>query len=70
MDQSPVRYNNQNSCTAGYAITTAELVESWVLKTRYTNSQLSAQEILDCSRSQNNNGCQGGLVTQALEYVK
>ena len=60
LDQSPVR-SVQTNCTAGYAIATAELLESWVLKTRYTNSQLSPQELLDCTWSYKNNGCRGGL---------
>ena len=64
---SPVK--NQGACGSCWAFSTVESLESlYSIKTN-TSVLLSPQELVDCSSSFGNNGCNGGLMTSSFEYV-
>ncbi|KAJ0981127.1 hypothetical protein J5N97_009382 [Dioscorea zingiberensis] len=53
---SPVK--NQGNCGSCWTFTTGK------------NITLSEQQLVDCAQAFNNNGCQGGLPSQAFQYVR
>ena len=70
-DQGAVtKVNDQLSCGSCYAMASLGALESrWFLKTGVL-TELSVQEIVDCSDSYHNYRCEGGISFQVLEYVK
>ena len=64
---TPVK--NQLACGSCWAFSTIETVESeWALKHNQLYN-LSAQELVDCSGYLGNQGCDGGSMTNAFEYI-
>lgn len=68
---SPVK--NQGHCGACWAFASAEVVESaYAIKHNLTGvPDLSVQQLIDCSKSKDgsNDGCEGGSICDALNYV-
>ena len=61
---------NQLNCTGGWAFAATGAVEgSWFIGGNLLED-LSVQEILDCTSASTSNGCKGGLVQDALAFVK
>jgi C1A family cysteine protease len=61
---------DQKNCTAGWAFAAAGAVEAaWQLAGNPLED-LSVQELLDCVTIRTSNGCQGGLVSDALLFVQ
>ncbi|CAG9334340.1 unnamed protein product [Blepharisma stoltei] len=64
---TPVK--NQGECGSGWAFSASGAVEgAWYLS-GHTILSLSTQEILDCSTTFGNNGCNGGTVDNAFKYI-
>ncbi|CAD8080593.1 unnamed protein product [Paramecium primaurelia] len=60
---------NQGQC-ASYIFQTLDLLDAnnKIINNNY--NQLSQQDLIDCSSSYGNKGCQGGFVSNTLNYVK
>ena len=63
---SPIK--NQGQCGSCWAFSATGVCESWALfKGQSVN--LSEQQLVDCSRPQGNQGCNGGWPSNALKYI-
>lgn len=60
---------NQGSCNAGWAFSATGVLESFG-RFRGVTTSFSEQQLVDCSRPQGNQGCNGGWPSSALNYVK
>ena len=58
---------NQGRCGSCWAFSTTSSIESLMRINNYTIERLSEQQLVDCSKE--NNGCNGGLMHQAYDYI-
>ena len=75
---TPVK--NQENCGSCWAFSATGAIESAVALKKLSQvdategddklAEFSEQELVDCSRKQGNGGCDGGLPTNAFDYVK
>ncbi|KAK1377843.1 Cysteine protease [Heracleum sosnowskyi] len=65
---SPVK--NQLSCGSCWTFSTTGALEAAYTQAFGKGISLSEQQLVDCAQSFNNYGCNGGLPSQAFEYIK
>ncbi|XP_048828969.1 pro-cathepsin H [Brienomyrus brachyistius] len=65
---TPVK--NQGSCGSCWTFSTTGCLESVTAISTGKLPLLSEQQLVDCAQAFNNHGCNGGLPSQAFEYIK
>jgi C1A family cysteine protease len=60
---------NQGACNAGWAFSAIGVLESF-FSFKGQTLNLSEQQLIDCSKPQGNQGCNGGWPSSGLNYVK
>jgi len=65
---TPVK--NQGSCGSCWTFSTTGVVEAHFAKATGNLVSLSEQQLVDCAGDFQNHGCQGGLPSQAMEYIR
>ena len=66
------KIKDQGSCGGCYSFTALDAMESAYLmkdKQKYKNIDLSEQQIIDCSGSNGNKGCNGGWMSLVYDYI-
>ncbi|CAH0545778.1 unnamed protein product [Brassicogethes aeneus] len=64
------RIKDQGSCASSWSFSAVGALESQIIIQTGNSFLLSEQQLIDCSGSYGNKGCDGGSMTSAFEYVK
>jgi len=64
---TPVK--NQQQCGSCWSFSTTGSTEGCHVISGGSLTSLSEQNLMDCSTAQRNQGCDGGLMTQAMQYI-
>jgi len=64
---SPIK--DQGSCGACWAFVSTGVLEAHIRIQKNVQATYSEQNLIDCSKSYGNEGCDGGLMSQAFKYV-
>ncbi|CAG9332823.1 unnamed protein product [Blepharisma stoltei] len=60
---------NEGNCDAPWAYTAVDAIASQYCVSGHNLVQLSVQEVIDCSGSYGNNGCNGGTITNVYKFA-
>ncbi|XP_066094816.1 pro-cathepsin H [Saccopteryx bilineata] len=64
------KVKNQGSCGSCWTFSSTGALESALAIKTGKMYSLSEQQLVDCAQNFNNHGCQGGLPSQAFEYIR